>query len=227
MVGLTNDKWKWSHKTSVAFIFACTSICKQLDQSSRLIRWPMLAYCQSDPKEHISVKFYLKFGSFKSGKCTWKSRLLKWRPSCLTSMCLVASRLGHGYLIILTVNYGLEFAIHTVVFYMYSLWRHRLIDIGIPSITLRWSSGHLRFIMGIHINVRQRRFSDCDGDSIKPPLAWYHYLRMLYCSINYVSKCRPLYLWIYFTTLFFSQKHVIAHLKSILSLNQIQHYIAV
>ena len=25
---------------------------------------PMLPYCQLDPKEHISVKFYLKFKSF-------------------------------------------------------------------------------------------------------------------------------------------------------------------
>ena len=48
---------------------------------------PMLPYCQLDPKEHISVKLYLKFKRFHSRKCTWKCRLPKWRPSCPTSMC--------------------------------------------------------------------------------------------------------------------------------------------
>ena len=35
----------------------------------------MLLYCQLDPNEHISVKFYLKFKSFHSRKCTWKCHL--------------------------------------------------------------------------------------------------------------------------------------------------------
>ena len=33
---------------------------------------PMLPYYQLDPKEHISVKFHLKFKSFHSRKCTWQ-----------------------------------------------------------------------------------------------------------------------------------------------------------
>ena len=36
---------------------------------------PMLTYCQFDLKEHISMKFYLKFKYFHSGKCVWKCRL--------------------------------------------------------------------------------------------------------------------------------------------------------
>ena len=36
---------------------------------------PMLLCFQLYPKEHISVKFYLKFKSFHSRKCTWKCRL--------------------------------------------------------------------------------------------------------------------------------------------------------
>ena len=36
---------------------------------------PMLEYCELDPKEHISVRFYFKFKSFLSKKCTWKCRL--------------------------------------------------------------------------------------------------------------------------------------------------------
>ena len=36
---------------------------------------PMLTYCQLKPKEHISVKFYLKFGCFYSRNCVWTCRL--------------------------------------------------------------------------------------------------------------------------------------------------------
>ena len=36
---------------------------------------PMLPYCWLDPKEHISMKSYLKFKSFSSRKCTWKCHL--------------------------------------------------------------------------------------------------------------------------------------------------------
>ena len=41
----------------------------------------MLHYGQLDPKEHISVKFPLKFQSFRLKKCTWK-----WRPFCLLTL---------------------------------------------------------------------------------------------------------------------------------------------
>ena len=36
---------------------------------------PMLPYCQLDPKEYISVKFYSKFKSSHSQKCIWKCHL--------------------------------------------------------------------------------------------------------------------------------------------------------
>ena len=36
---------------------------------------PMQAYCQVEPKEHISVKYYSKFKGFHSRKCTQKCRL--------------------------------------------------------------------------------------------------------------------------------------------------------
>ena len=35
----------------------------------------MLTYYQLDPKEHISMKFYLKFKCFHSRKCIWKCHL--------------------------------------------------------------------------------------------------------------------------------------------------------
>ena len=43
---------------------------------------PKLPYCQLDPKEHISVKFYLKFNfSFKEIHLEMSA---KWRPFCLS-----------------------------------------------------------------------------------------------------------------------------------------------
>ena len=44
---------------------------------------PLKVYRQLDPKEHISIKFCLKFESFHSRKCKWKGRLQKWWTSCL------------------------------------------------------------------------------------------------------------------------------------------------
>ena len=41
----------------------------------------MLSCCQIDTKEHVSVKFYLRFKSFHSGKCAWRSG--KWWPCYL------------------------------------------------------------------------------------------------------------------------------------------------
>ena len=46
--------------------------------STKPLSEPILPYCQLEPKEHISMKFYLKFKSFHSRKCTGK-----WRPLCL------------------------------------------------------------------------------------------------------------------------------------------------
>ena len=36
---------------------------------------PMLTYCQLEPREHISMKLYLKFKYFHSRKCIWTCRL--------------------------------------------------------------------------------------------------------------------------------------------------------
>ena len=41
---------------------------------------PMLAYCQLDSWEHISVTFESGFYHFNSRKCNWKCRLPKMRP---------------------------------------------------------------------------------------------------------------------------------------------------
>ena len=42
----------------------------------------MLAYCQLDSWEQISVKFEFEFYRFHSRKCIWNCRLPRWRPFC-------------------------------------------------------------------------------------------------------------------------------------------------
>ena len=44
---------------------------------------PMLPYCQLDPKEHISIKFHLKFKR-KFKEMHLKMSSAKWRPLCLS-----------------------------------------------------------------------------------------------------------------------------------------------
>ena len=42
----------------------------------------MLRYCQLDPKEHISVKLYLKIQNFPSRQMHLKMSSAKWQPLC-------------------------------------------------------------------------------------------------------------------------------------------------
>ena len=43
---------------------------------------PVLGYCQLDYCEYISVKFWLKYNNFHSGKVIWNCRLQNWGPFC-------------------------------------------------------------------------------------------------------------------------------------------------
>ena len=43
---------------------------------------PMMTYCPWDPKEHISMKFYLKFKYFHLKKMRLNMSSTKWRPFC-------------------------------------------------------------------------------------------------------------------------------------------------
>ena len=53
---------------------------------------PMMDYCQLDHQEHISMKFYLRFKSFHSRRCTWKFCLHKYRPSFRSRNVLISAR---------------------------------------------------------------------------------------------------------------------------------------
>ena len=55
--------------------------------SAKPLSEPILPYCQSDPKEHISVKFYLKFEIFHSRKQTWQCHLENDSHFFSASMC--------------------------------------------------------------------------------------------------------------------------------------------
>ena len=62
-------------------IMACHLLC------AKPLSEPTLQYCQLDPREHISVKFYSTFKSFHSRKCNWKYRLRNGGHSVSASMC--------------------------------------------------------------------------------------------------------------------------------------------
>ena len=49
---------------------------------AKLLPEPMLAYCQLDSWEQISVKLEWEFFHFHSRKCIGNCRLPKWRPLC-------------------------------------------------------------------------------------------------------------------------------------------------
>ena len=55
----------WWNGSALVQIMAC-----RLDGTKPLSE-PMVTYCQLEPKEHISMKFYLKFIYFHSRKCIW------------------------------------------------------------------------------------------------------------------------------------------------------------
>ena len=62
----------------------------------------MLAYCQLDSWEHISVKFESEYYNFHSRKCNWKMKMQlkmssgRWRPSYL-SLNVLKSLNSHTY----------------------------------------------------------------------------------------------------------------------------------
>ena len=63
-------------RSALAQIMAC-----HLD-GTKLLSKPMLAYCQLDSWEQVSVKFEWEFYHFHSRKCIWNFRLPKWQPFC-------------------------------------------------------------------------------------------------------------------------------------------------
>ena len=68
---------------------------------------PMLPYCALDLKKHMSVRFYLRFWSFHSEKCTWKCRLPEWRPCCPGGNKLIISKIICSFVVIIASVQGL------------------------------------------------------------------------------------------------------------------------
>ena len=84
---LTN--WDWvTHicvsKLTIIGSMACRLAC------AKPLSEPMLSYCQIDPKEHISVKFYSKFNSFYSRNAfenvVWQVAAILSRHQCVKSL---------------------------------------------------------------------------------------------------------------------------------------------
>ena len=69
-----------------------TTTCR-LDRAKPLSE-PMLTYCQLDPKQHIPMKFDLKFKNYHSRKCVWTCRL--WNGGHFVRMCVCVCVCGGG-----------------------------------------------------------------------------------------------------------------------------------
>ena len=64
--------------------------------STKPLSKPVLANCQLESWEHISMKFESEFYHFHSRKCNWKFNLPKWRPFCPGGDALIALPLVKG-----------------------------------------------------------------------------------------------------------------------------------
>ena len=66
---------RWAGSTLVQKMDCCLFGAKPIPE-------PMLAYCQLDSSEQISVKLELEFYIFHSRKRIWKCHLPDWQPFC-------------------------------------------------------------------------------------------------------------------------------------------------
>ena len=78
--GLMMQGYQWPMPSLVQIIACHLFGAKPLSE-------PMLAYCQLDPKEHVSIKFCLKIKSFHSEKCIWKCCLQYGSHVVTASLC--------------------------------------------------------------------------------------------------------------------------------------------
>ena len=66
---------QWT-RSALVQVMACRLFC------TKPLPEPMLAFCQLDSWEQISVKFESEFYHFHSRKCIWKCCLPEWQPFC-------------------------------------------------------------------------------------------------------------------------------------------------
>ena len=78
---------QWSEPSLVQVMACCLFDAKPLPER-------MIAYCQLDSWEQISVKFESEFYHFHSRRCIWKCCVPKWRPFCPGGDELMASSIG-------------------------------------------------------------------------------------------------------------------------------------
>ena len=85
--GVTRPQWVNSSLRSAAYMPQWTGPASVKVMACRLfsakpLPEPMLAYCQLDCWEQISLRCKSKIYHFHSTKCIWNCRLPKWRPFC-------------------------------------------------------------------------------------------------------------------------------------------------
>ena len=116
---------------------------------------------------HRRVMKYLFFLKYDADQCSL-DRLIRYYTMIFriaTQMALwstvltVTLKWTMGYLVWYHMALHMEWQLQDIGQVLYSLRRPHLIGIGIPIINLRRSSDRFRFMMGIHIPVRQRLFS--------------------------------------------------------------------
>ena len=98
---------------------------------------PVLIYCQLDPKEHISMKFYLKFKYFHSWKCVCEMApiLSRLRGVNWYSIPHIKVMMVHHYPVFWTLR-QIMYVMYTPY---YNAWQNTplptalLVDYGIPS----------------------------------------------------------------------------------------------
>ena len=160
-----------SSPPSAAYMCHCTgSALVQVIMACRLpgtkpLPEPVLAYCQFDSWEQISVKFKSEFYHFHSRKCIWNCRLPKWRPfwpvgdelifvSWLWQSLATINHIPESWaskdIPDLTLNHGLIYPFFTcmtssimLLLFAYTEYKRRKHCKHLPvSFTCHWPSGH-------------------------------------------------------------------------------------
>ena len=113
---------------------------------------PMLAYCQLDSWEQISLKFESEFYHFHSRKCIWNSGLSKWQP-----FCPMGDELSLKWNLLLPTMYhlmielSLMYILHSPVWL--TLWGWEKMNTIFEMIFSNWFSWFFLFWFRFHLNV--------------------------------------------------------------------------
>ena len=155
---------------------------------ARPLSEPMMTYCQLNPREHISMKYCLKFKCFHSRKCIWKCRLENSSHFVSTSMCLVGCPLSTLLPCVLT-SHGT-----TSSWWMSDagtvMWKGNLLEIDIPLGASAWFV--CNYTVG-YLNLRHIRFDQTHTMELKHPNIGQSMTRKNGAGLRWQAGLRPLF----------------------------------